>query len=143
MIKWNEFEENEVLYEAFLPEHEKEACGWLVRASRRGHVLAERRLTLTWPPRFGPDVGDVAALEAMVDTLVNELKDTPAPVGNGSYMPTPSQISEAEPILHAMLHALVQQYSEAERFIGLTEAQTAGYLGLPVVASAEGLYPLR
>lgn len=141
MIKWSEFEENEVLYEAFLPEHEKEACEWRVRASCRGHVLAERRLTLTWPPRFGPDVGDVAGLEAVTDALINELAKTPLPVGDGSYTAAPTEMSAAEPILHAMLYSLIQQYAEAERFIGLTAEQTAEYLGLPVVANADGLYP--
>lgn len=141
MIKWSEFEEGGVLYEAFLREHEKEPCGWLVRASCRGHVLAERRLSLTWPPRFGPDVGDVAALKATAEMLINQQQDKALPVGKGTYAPVPSQMSAPEPILHAMLYSLVQQYAEAERFLGLTETQTAEYLGLPVIASAEGLYP--
>jgi hypothetical protein len=140
MIKWSEFTEDNVLYEAFLPEHEQETCMWLLRASSRGHILLERFLALTWPPRFGPDAGDVAALEASVDRLMNEVLQTPTPIGEGSYTPAASELSPPEPILHAMLHALVQQFAEAEDLTCRLPMPRL-YLHLPVVARAAGLYP--
>jgi hypothetical protein len=141
MIKWGEFREADVLFEAFLPEHEKEPCEWLVRASRRGHILAELRQPLTWPPRFGPDSGDVASVEALIDALITELVAIAAPDSDGAYESSPMTLSPAEPILHAMLHSLIEEYTQAESSLSLSEEQTAAYLGLPVRAQAGGLYP--
>lgn len=142
MIKWSEFREGDVLYEAFLPEHERETCGWLIRASCRGHVLAERRETLTWPPRFGPDMGDVAVLEAITDGLVTELATAQVPDGEGPYVPPASELGPVDPYVHAVLYALVEEYAQSEAAFGLTEEQSTAYLSLPVRASARGLYPL-
>lgn len=141
MIKWGEFHEGDVLYEAFLPEHEQEPCEWLVRASCRGHILGERHLSLTWPPKFGPDVDDVAAVEAMAGTLITELANAPVPDGAGAYVPATIDLPPTEPILHAMLYAVIEQYAQAEASIGLSEEQSAAYLGLPVRAAARGLFP--
>lgn len=142
MIKWREFLEGDVLYEAFLPEHEREACGWLVRASCRGHVLAERRETLTWPPRFGPDVGDVAVLEAIADELVKGLATAKVPEGEGPYVPPASELEPIDLYVHAVLYALVEEYAKSEAALGLTVDQSTAYLSLPVRANARGLYPL-
>lgn len=142
MIKWSEFREGDVLYEAFLPEHQRETCGWLIRASCRGHILAERRETLTWPPRFGPDVGDVAVLEAITDALVKELATAQVPDGEGPYVPPASKLRPVDPYMHAVLYALVEEYAKAEAAFGLTEEQSTAYLSLPVCAHARGIYPL-
>ncbi len=141
MIKWSEFREGEVLYEAFLPEHEEEPCDWLIRASSRGHILGERRHPLTWPPKFGPDAGDVAAVEAITEVMITEVAAADVPDGEGTYVPSTVDLSPSEPILHAMLYALVEQYAQAEGSLGLSEEQSASYLGLPICAGARGLYP--
>ena len=141
MFKWSEYKDGDVLYEAFLPEHERESDHWLLRASSRGHVLAERCLSLTWRPKFGPDWGDVAALESMTDKLVSELSISAVPDGIGDYVPEAIGGWPAEPVIHAMLYALVEQYAQAEASLGLGDEQSATYLGLPVRASARGLYP--
>ena len=142
MIKWSECHEGDVLYEVFLPEHEKEPCQWLVRASSRGHILAERRQSLTWPPRFGPDMGDVAVLEAAIEVLVNELATSVVPDGEGNYAPARLDIPPADPFVHAVQYTLIEEYAEAEASIGLTEEQSAAFLNLPVSAGAAGLYTL-
>ena len=142
MIKWSESNDGDVLYEAFLPEHEEEPCHWLIRASCRGHILAERTESLTWPPRFGPDVDDVAVLRGLTDTLAKDLTPYAMPDGEGNYAPAPVEVPQPEPILHALQYALIQEYVEAEVSIGLTDAQSAAYLNFPVVAGASGLYPM-
>lgn len=141
MIKWAELRDGDVLYEVFLPEHESEACDSLLRASSRGHILGERRLSLTWPPRFGPDVDDMAATERMAEKLAVELDSTPRPEGEGTYRAGPIDLPPVEPILLAFSYALVEQFVQAEASLGLSEAQTAAYLHLPVTAGASGLYP--
>lgn len=142
MIKWSEFREGDVLYEAFLPEHERETSGWLLRASCRGHVLAERRETLTWPPRFGPDMGDVAVLEAITEGLVTELASAQVPEGEGPYVAPASELGPFDPYVHAVLYALVEEYARSEATFALTEEQSTAYLSLPVRANARGLYPM-
>lgn len=141
MIKWAEFIDGNFLYEAFLPEHEQEACEWLLRASCRGHILAERRRSLTWPPKFGPDGGDVAALEAMTEVLFAEMSSVAVHEGTGAYVPGTVAVAQAEPFLHAVLCALVEDYSRAEVSLGLDGQQSTAYLDLPICASASGLYP--
>lgn len=142
MIKWSEFYEGGVLYEAFLPEHERESCAWLLRASCRGHILKEVSLGLTWPPRFGPDTGDVGAIEAVAEKLIAELANPEVPPGVGSYLPSNEQTLQVDPLIHAMHHALIEEFSESEASIGLSPEQSAKYLELPVCASARGLFPV-
>jgi hypothetical protein len=141
MIKWVDCLEGEILYEFFLPEHEAERCEWLVRVSARGHILDERRGRLTWRPKFGPDCGDVAVVEAATDEMARAAVATPLPDSPGTYVPQEVSLPPTNPMTHAVLYALVEEYSEAERALGLTPEQTANYLQLPVIASAAGLHP--
>ena len=142
MIKWSEFHEGNVLYEAFLPEHERESCAWLLRASCRGHILKEVRHRLTWPPRFGPDSGDVAAVEAIAEKLIAELTHTEVPPGAGPYLPSTDDVPQVDPVVHAIHYALIEEFAEAETSLRLSPEQTAKYLKLPVCASARGLFPV-
>jgi hypothetical protein len=73
MVKWSDYEQDGVIFEAFLPSDETEPQEWVLRASRGGILLTERRIRLTWVPRFGPDVSDVAQLEAALDEMLVEL----------------------------------------------------------------------
>lgn len=141
MIKWSEFREGDVLYEALLPEHEREGCEWLVRASCRGHILAERHETLTWRPRFGPDAGDVAVLEAIAAGLARQLQTIEVPHGDGPYVPLALPHAPPGPLLQAVRYALVAECARAEAALGITKEQMAAYLSLPIVAHVGGLYP--
>lgn len=141
MIKWVDCLEGEIRYEFFLPEHEAERCEWLVRVSARGHILEERRGRLTWRPKFGPDCGDVAVVEAVTDEMARDAVATPLPESPGSYEPQEVDLPPVNPMTQAFLYALVEEYAEAERALGVTPQQSASYLELPVVASAAGLHP--
>ena len=141
MIKWVDCLEGEILYEFFLPEHEAEPCDWLVRMSARGHILGERRGRLTWRPKFGPDCGDVAVVEAATDEMARAAVATPLPDSQGSYAPQEVNLPPVNPMTHAFLYAVVEEYSEAERALGISAQQTTSYLQLPVLASASGLHP--
>ena len=141
LIKWSEFREGDVLYEAFHPEHEQEGCAWLLRASCRGHILSEQHLRMTWPPRFGPDAGDVAAVEALAEKMVETLSTIEIPQGEGAYVPSTSTLPPAEPHVHAVLYALVDQYAQSADSIGLNAEESAAYLELSGRPCAKGLFP--
>lgn len=142
MIKWSEFAEGNSLFEAFLPEHDRESSSWLLRWSRNGHIVEERRVGLTWPPRFGPDAGDVAQIEAVLDNLITGLSAQPSLETPGDYVPTPFSPVTSEPHVLAALAVCVAEYIDAERILGLNEEETRRYLALPDRAKADGLYPM-
>lgn len=141
MIKWAEFRQDDVLYEAFLPEHEREIQEWLLRASSRGHVLEERRRTLSYEPRFGPDSGDVAALEAELDKAIARVATLDAPSTDGTYVAKPIEVEEPSPQLHFVLHMAIQDYCNSEGALGISVDQTADFLELPPGMGAAGLFP--
>lgn len=142
MIKWSEFAEGDSLFEAYLPEHDRESCSWLLRWSRNGHIVEERRVRLTWPPRFGPDVGDVAQIEVVLDTLITGMSAQPLMEAPGDYVPTPFSPLPSAPHVLAALAVSAAEYIEAERKLGLNAEETRRILGLPDRATAEGLYPI-
>ena len=142
MLKYGHFEEADTVYEAFLPESDKESSHWLIRASRRGHVVAERHVRIGWRPMFGPDVGDVAALEEGLDRLIVEIKDTPFPDSQGDYVPGEVQIEAPNPLMHAALYAMLQDFPEAAAALGLTREVTSTFLALPAHCRVEDLYPV-
>lgn len=142
MIKWGEFKDGDTVFEAFLPEHDRESDAWLLRSSRQGHILEERRVRLTWPPRFGPDSGDVAQIEAELDASMARVASLQPSATHGGYVPDPCDDVAAEPHVLAVLAALLAEYIEAEKALGLTEEQSRTYLGLPHGTRADGLYPM-
>lgn len=142
MIKWGEFKDGDAVFEAFLPELEGEPQEWVLRASNRGHILQERRIGLTWPPRFGPDNGDVARAEAELEKLIGEVSMLPVPSAQGAYSPGPCKVDAPEPILHAFLQALLEDYLEAIASMGVTEDQARNHLGLPEGMAVRGLFPM-
>jgi hypothetical protein len=142
VIKWSEFADGDSLFEAFLPEHERESCSWLLRWSHHGHIVEERRVQLTWPPRFGPDVGDVAQIEAVLDSIITGLAEQPRPEKSGDYVPAPFSPLPSEPHELAALAVCVAEYSAAEGTLGLNAEETRRFLALPDHATAEGLYPI-
>jgi hypothetical protein len=142
VIKWGEFKDGNAVFEAFLPEHDRESSAWLLRSSRHGHVLEERRVRLTWPPRFGPDSGDVAKIEAELDASMARVAPLQPPATQGGYVPGPCDDVASEPHVLAVLAALLAEYVDAEKALGLTEEQSRTYLGLPHGTRADGLYPM-
>lgn len=142
MIKWGEFKDDDTVFEAFLPEHDRESDAWLLRSSRQGHILEERRVRLTWPPRFGPDSGDVAQIEAELDASMARVASLQPSATHGGYVPDPCDDVASEPHVLAVLAALLAEYVEAEKALGLTEEQSRTYLGLPHGTRADGLYPM-
>lgn len=142
MIKWSEFREGEDLYEAFLPEHNHESSAWLLRWSCNGHVIEERRIRMTWPPRFGPDQGDVAQIEAVLDALIASGSRPQLPESRGEYLPVPFSPLPSELAVLAGLAVLLAEYVDAERALGLIDDQTRTFLGLPDRAKADGFYPV-
>lgn len=142
MIKWGEFRDDDLLFEAFLPEHERQPQDWLLRTSRRGHIIEERRIELVWPPRFGPDSGDVATLERALDAAM-AMARTLAPMESaGAYRAGASESVDPDPYVHAVLHGLLTEYVAAEAALGITPEQTAAHLGLDVGLQAGGLFPM-
>jgi len=142
VIKWGEFRDGDAVFEAFLPEHEGEAQEWLLRASRMGHILKERRIGLTWPPRFGPDQGDVVRAEVELEALMATVAALPVPGMDGAYTPGPCMVADPEPILHASLQALLDDYLEAIASLGVTGDQARNHLGLPEGMAVRGLFPM-
>lgn len=142
MIKWSEFRDGDRLFEAFLPEHEAEPQEWLLRASCLDQILEERRIRLTWPPRFGPDAGDVAMIEAELDIAIAHAVSQPTNSCVEKYVPGPSEIAPPDPYFHAVIGTLLAEYLDAERSLGLTLDQSSNFLELPVMAGTEGLYPM-
>lgn len=142
MIKWSEFREGEDLYEAFLPEHDHESSAWMLRWSCNGHVIEERRVAMTWPARFGPDRGDVAQIEAVLDTLIASASRPQSSKSRGEYLPEPFSPLPSDLSKLADLAVVLAEYVDAERALGLSNDQTRSFLGLPDRAKADGFYPV-
>ena len=141
MIKWGEYQHDGVIYEGFLPEHEGEPQEWLHRVSRNGHILEERRIRLNWRPRFGPDNGDVAALETELDAAMVRVQGHAVPEDAGPYVPQACEISASGPEIHAVFHYLVEEFKQATAALGITIEQSIAFLGLPAGTGPDGLYP--
>jgi hypothetical protein len=142
MLKWHELEDGQALYEAFLPEHDRDPQEWLLRAVRRGHVVAERHVPLVWRPTFGPDGGDVAALEAALESLIADLGTEAPPTTDGSYIRGPVEIAPPDPWVHASLHSILEEFTSAISALNIGDAEAAAWLALPTGYSVVGLLPV-
>ncbi len=142
MLKWREFTEDNTLFEVFLPEHDGQGMSAVLRAVRRGHIVAERRVDLTWRPTFGPDRGDVEAISAQVDRMITELASRALPLTEGSYVPEAVEVEEPNPALHAALFALLEAAQPAIAGLELEPAQVQAWLGLPDGCALGELYPM-
>jgi len=67
------FEERGYRVEAFMPGSANEPRVWTIRVTRRGELVREATVRMTHEPRFGPDAGDVQALEEETDRLLATL----------------------------------------------------------------------
>ena len=142
MLKWRDYEEDGTLFEVFLPEHDRESSSALLRAVCRGHIVAERWVHLTWRPTFGPDEGDVAALDAELDGLIVELASKPAPETGGSYVPGPVQIEPPDPFVHAEAATTLTQFQSAMAALEMDPVQVGAWLALPDGCSVDDLFPV-
>lgn len=148
MIKWGEFVENGMCVEAFLPEHEKEPQEWVLLASRAGNIVGVRRERLTWVPRMGPDMHDVANAEAAAEALLSECVKHP-----GGPIPSRDDLVGAQfengaepepppnPIMDAWKWKLIERFAEAAPRLGLETAEVSRLLGLRPDHPVQGLLP--
>ena len=142
MIKWREYRENGIVFEAFIPEHEQEQLAWLLRASYNGHILVDRRIRMTWMPRFGPDAGDVSTIEEELETLIATIS-IDAPTGpRGAYSPAAFEALPSDPYTHSSQSTLLERCIRAVDSLGLSETAVGNLLGLPVGRRLDGLLPV-
>ncbi|HEY6940095.1 hypothetical protein [Dokdonella sp.] len=146
MLKWSEYSQDGVLFEAYLPGHELEDQQWLIRASRDGVLLAERRIELTWVPRFGPDAGDVAQIEAALDAMLKALSSgrlDASPDGRRvSYEPVHPHLKENNPVNAALAHGALEDYGNAAKVLDLDESMCRAFGGLPAGLPIAGTLPM-
>lgn len=142
MLKWAEFVDENTLYEAFLPESDLDGSAWLLRAVRRGHVVAERAVPMVHRPAFGPDSGDVLALEEALDRLIDSIRLSPAPEDVGSYQGSEISIALPDPMQHGFLHGLKEGFLESVRDLELEPTWVGALLKLSEGRTADQLYPV-
>jgi hypothetical protein len=147
MLKWSEYRESGVLFEAYLPEHEAEPQEWLLRASRDGWILVEQQLRLDWTPRFGPEVGDIAALESALDELLRKLaagaldKSPSELLAAPMYEPPAPQLRASNPLSDALRSHALQYYCEITKALALEPDVCSQFIGLAADRPVEGLLP--
>lgn len=67
------FEEKGYSVRALMPRTNAQPQAWVVEFSKDGEVVRREEIPMTYAPVFGPDVEDVAMLEAEVDRILGEL----------------------------------------------------------------------
>lgn len=146
MLKWSEYSQDGVLFEAYLPGHELEDQQWLIRASRDGVLLAERRIELTWVPRFGPDAGDVAQIEAALDAMLKALSsgrlDASADGRRVTYEAVHPHLKENNPLNAALAFGALEDYGNAIKVLDLDESMCRAFAGLPADLPIAGTLPM-
>lgn len=112
MRLWAAFKENGFLFEALLPESDDEDLVWTVRISR-GNEIHTHRLKLIWPPRFGPDAGDIEMLERFSEQQARALADRSDVTVSAteSVQPPPgSDTWPADPLTGAQAYQLLERF---------------------------------
>ena len=142
MLKWAEFSSEGTLYEAFLPESDKDGDAWVLRAIRSNQVVAERKVRLAWRPSFGPDSGDLEALESELDRLMEELRVVPVPAHQGAYVAGEVEVDPPDPLHHAALYGLLESFPAVAQTLELEPGWVSRLLGLPEGWRVEDLYPV-
>lgn len=67
------FEEKGYCFEALMPASDEERCEFRLQVKANGGLLLDIPVAMLYRPIFGPDVGDVAALEDLTDRVVTAL----------------------------------------------------------------------
>lgn len=131
MRLWAAFTENGFLFEAFLPESEDESQVWTVRISR-GAEAHMHQLRLTWPPQFGPDGGDIAALERLSEQQAAAL------AARGDVTVTPSEAVPptpdagtlpTDPMAGAIAFQLLRGFDDVMEAWAMTDDERRRWLG--------------
>ncbi|MDT4965974.1 MAG: hypothetical protein QOJ64_711 [Acidobacteriota bacterium] len=73
MTSFASFEERGYTVQAFMPSGSTEPLVWTIRITRGEELIREATVPMSYEPRFGPDVGDVQALEAETGKILAEL----------------------------------------------------------------------
>jgi len=145
MIKWSDYEQSGVIFEAFLPSDEAEPQEWLLRASRNGVLLAERRTRLVWVPRFGPDVSDVAQLEEALDGMLVDLSsgvlDAKADGRKVTVEPARPIAAANSPENAALAHIALTAYAKTLQTLQLPPPLFLAFARLPPTTALGSLLP--
>lgn len=146
MVKWSDYEQDGVIFEAFLPSDETETQEWLVRASRGGILLTERRIRLTWVPRFGPDISDVAQLEEALDGMLVELSegalDAKADGRKVTIEPRRATAQANSPEDAALAHIALTAYAKSLQALHLPPPLFRAFARLPPTPALGSLLPM-
>jgi len=73
MTEWSRFERGGDTFIASLPDSAAEAQVFAICVMRGDRVIRSETVPRIHQPIFGPDVGDIAALEERVDEIITEL----------------------------------------------------------------------
>lgn len=73
MDEWSRFELKGHVFVAYLPSSREEPKVFTLVVSKEGQEVRRETVPLLYEPVFGPDVGDVAALNERVEEVVREL----------------------------------------------------------------------
>lgn len=139
MPLWVRLVERGILIEGFLPDHEVDAQEWRIVASRGGQVLGERRVRLTWVPRFGPDFGDVTHADAVLEEWLPTLAAHMDPPDD--QPPVPTFPVDARPERLAVVAIAVNATVEAMPMLGLADMTTVA-LGIAPDRDPSGVLPI-
>ena len=142
MLKWRDFIEKDILFEVFLPECDGDGSAAVLRAVRHGNLVAEEQVSLTWRPIFGPDDGDVQAMDTAFDRMISNLACFKPPRSKGTYVPGPVEVEDPDPYLHASLHTLLEESKEAMAVLEVPIKQLQAWLELPEGCAVGDLYPM-
>jgi hypothetical protein len=83
MRVFGDFEEKGYHFRAFIPDAASEGIAFRVEIMHAEKPLHEFRLPMHCEPRYGPDVGDVRALEAVTAAILSLLPE-PAQFGKAA-----------------------------------------------------------
>ena len=67
------FEEKGYFFEAWMPASDAESCEFRLQVKANGGLLLDIPVPMAYRPIFGPDLGDVAELQAITERLVAAL----------------------------------------------------------------------
>lgn len=73
MQEWSRFELSGHVFIAYLPSNDQEPQHFTISVLKDGTEIRRETVPLLYRPVFGPDVGDVAALNAKVEQIIAEL----------------------------------------------------------------------
>jgi hypothetical protein len=73
MVEHGSFTLNGYTFTRFLPTSANEPCEWRITITKDGDEVRCETVPIMYPPRFGPDVADVAQCDARVEEIIKEM----------------------------------------------------------------------